>query len=76
MGEVIEFPLQHEGCDATVAILRAVRERDGTDTAIEFAQAMIFAATTIISHERGRDRAREVLDLAEMALPVKRGRRA
>jgi len=53
-----------------------VRERDGIDIAIEFAQAMIFAATTIISHERGRDRAREVLDLAEMALPAKRGRRA
>jgi hypothetical protein len=69
MGEVMHFP-RVEGADLVVNVLQAVCERRGVDVAVHIAEQMIVAASSIVAHERGRDRARHVLDLAGAVLPA------
>jgi len=45
-----------QAADMAMAILMAVRTREGTDEAVEAAKHMIYGATSIIAHEFGPKR--------------------
>jgi len=60
------------GPAVVIPVLKAVRRARGIKTAMQCAEEMIVATATIIARESGPERAREVLDLADRALPPRR----
>jgi hypothetical protein len=52
-----------EAADMAMAILMAIRKRDGTDKSIEAAKHMIYGAVAIIAHEHGPNEARRILQI-------------
>jgi hypothetical protein len=52
------------GVDEAVRILKAVRDREGDDAALECAEEIICAIATVVAWEYGSDEAKRVLKLA------------
>jgi hypothetical protein len=77
MDNIIAFPTipaadLNVGVAAFISFLRHVRAVEGADAVALIAEEVVIAASSILAHEAGSERARRLLDRTSAILPERR----